>query len=337
MDSHSHAKKQNVSARRKKSNSLARSPSDGKEIMVTEYVALEDLAPMAMDKIEALSIEGLRIQTGTSDEEAPSSVVSAHATTLEGGGAKDSWSLGSESAGSDHDIDGLMGLSLSLDEWMKLDSGKIDEEDDRVSKILAAHHANSVTRGKSGKILRNDFTVALMVQLRDPLRNFEPVGTPMLALIQVERALLPPKPKIYQNVNEREDGVETEAMQLVKEKHEGAVVPRFQVTEVHVAGLSTESSKTTIWGDPKQQQSGSRWMFATGMGKAKKHPSMEPKAVVEPSQGKAAAMSQPGGGTLWSISSQVHGNVARWKGLASVQPLTRNPDVILPDDIDNSI
>ena len=45
------------------------------------------------------------------------------------------------------DIDGLMGWSITLDEWMKLDSGIIDEDDhinDQTSKILAAHHADSM-------------------------------------------------------------------------------------------------------------------------------------------------------------------------------------------------
>ncbi|CBI27862.3 unnamed protein product, partial [Vitis vinifera] len=43
----------------------------------SEYVSLEDLAPLAMDKIEALSIEGLRIQSGMVEEDAPSNI-SAH-------------------------------------------------------------------------------------------------------------------------------------------------------------------------------------------------------------------------------------------------------------------
>ena len=40
-----------------------------------------------------------------------------------------------------------------------------------------------------------------MVQLRDPLWNYEPVGTPMLSLIQVERVFVPQKQKIYSTVS----------------------------------------------------------------------------------------------------------------------------------------
>nr|GEW13327.1 protein plastid movement impaired 1-related 1-like [Tanacetum cinerariifolium] len=107
------------------------------------------------------------------------------------------------------DDDGIMGLSVTLDEWMRLDSGEIDEGDEmseRTLKILAAHHASDLMRARIGKgskkggLLWNNFTVALMVQLRDPLRNFEPVGTPMLAQDQVERVFVPPKPRIYSSI-----------------------------------------------------------------------------------------------------------------------------------------
>lgn len=349
---------QNVSVRRKKSNSLALSSFNGREAF-SEYATLEDLALMAMDKIEVLSFEGLRIQTGTSNEEAPSNIIPQSVgdiSTLEGRGAKSSWSLDLEgTGGSDDDIDGLMGLSLSLDEWMKLDSGIIDDEDqgsDRISKILVAHHANSVDmicsgwngdkRGKrSGKkwgFLGDNFTIALMVQLRDPLRNYEPVGTPMLALIQVKRVFLPQNPgKIYCNAskkgnNEEQDGVETETKPLDgQEKHEEETIPRFKVTEVLVAGLDTEPSKKTVWGDPKQQESGSRWMLATGMGKPKKRQLMKSKTVGKFSQGKMPT-SQPGD-TLWSITSLVHGNGTKLKGLASPKPHSRNPNIILPNGI----
>lgn len=287
--------------------------------MASEYVSLEDLAPLAMDKIEALSIEGLRIQSGMSDVDEPSSI-STHSVMQnpapQGKGVNVGELLGLEGAAGlqlmdikdgGNDVDGLMGLSLTLDEWMKLDSGEIDDEDhisERTTQILAAHHANSLDmirggskgerrRGKGARkcgLLGNNFTVALMVQLRDPLRNYEPVGAPMLALIQVERVFLPPKPKIYSTVseprksNEEEDESGSVVKEDIKEEKkdeklpEEESIPQFKITEVHVAGLKTEPGKKKLWGNTNQQQSGSRWLLANGMGKNNKHPFLKSKA-----------------------------------------------------------
>ncbi|MCL7029564.1 hypothetical protein MKW94_002333 [Papaver nudicaule] len=340
----------------------------------SEYVNLEDLAPLAMDKIEALSIEGLRIQSGMSDEEAPSNIspqAMGDISALAGKRANINGSLGLEGAGGlqlldikdgDSDVDGVMGLSITLDEWMKLDSGMIRDEDDqiseRTSKILAAHHASSTElfngggrgdkkkgKGKKCGLLGNNFTVALMVQLRDPLRNYEPVGTPMLALIQVERVFVPPKPRLYVTVSENpkneDDEDETATVvevlkdELKEEKKEveEEVIPQFKITEVHVAGLKTDPGKKKLWGSKSQQQSGSRWLLASGMGKTNKNPLMKSKVVAKSStpQVTTTATVQPGD-TLWSISSRVHGDGSKWKDLAKLNPHIRNPNVIFPNE-----
>lgn len=322
----------------------------------SEFVSLGDLAPLAMDKIEALSIEGLRIQSGMSDEEAPSNISPqsiGDISALEGKRVDVGGSLGLEGAGGlqlldikdcGDDVDGIMGLSLTLDEWMRLDSGEIDDEDgisERTSKILAAHHASDLMRARTGErkrgkgsrrggLLGNNFTVALMVQLRDPLRNFEPVGTPMLALIQVERVFVPPKPKICSTVSElwkcSED--EDEPQPVKKEEineeeqkvheEEANSIAQFKITEVHVAGLKTEPTKKKLWGSNSQQQSGSRWLLANGMGKKNnKHPLMKSKAATKSS-------SSPGD-SLWSISS-------KQKESAKQSPHVRNPNVIVPNE-----
>ncbi|XP_040378821.1 protein PLASTID MOVEMENT IMPAIRED 1-RELATED 1 [Oryza brachyantha] len=338
------------------------SSSLGRE-STSEYVSLEDLAPLAMEKIEALSIEGLRIQSGMSEEDAPSNISAqsiGEFSSLQGKCSGNTLSLGLEgTAGlqlldvkqSGGDVDGLMGLSITLDEWMRLDSGVVDEDDqftDRTSKILAAHHAKSMElvaenwntdkknrrSGRRWGLLGNNFTVALMVQLRDPLRNYEPVGTPMLALIQVERVFVPPKPKIYSTVTDRgnseHDDEEPKGEQvlekaLVKEEkieEEHDSIPQFKVTEVHVAGFKSEPEKTKPWGSQTQQQSGSRWLLAAGMSKGNKHPLMKSKAITKPSK-EAAGQS---GDTLWSISSRVHGAGTRWGELAGPK---RNPNILL--------
>ncbi|PPD70880.1 hypothetical protein GOBAR_DD32240 [Gossypium barbadense] len=337
--------------------------------MGSDCVALEDLAPLAMDKIEALSMEGLRIQSGMSDEDAPSNISAqsiGEISALQGKGFGISGSLGLDgTAGlqlldikdSGDNVDGLMGLSLTLDEWMRLDSGDIDDEDqisERTSKILAAHHATSLDsilrgskgekkRGKKCGLLGNNFTVALMVQLRDPMRNYEPVGAPMLALIQVERVFVPSKPKIYATVsalsNDNQDDDDSEAATKEKVKPEEMKeekasqeegIPQYRITDVHVAGLKTEPGKKKLWGSTTQQQSGSRWLLANGMGKSNKHPLLKSKPGFKSSTPSTTKV-QPGD-TLWSISSGIHGTGTKWKELAALNPHIRNPNVILPNE-----
>ncbi|KAK8481807.1 hypothetical protein V6N12_019310 [Hibiscus sabdariffa] len=337
--------------------------------MGSDYVSLEDLAPLAMDKIEALSMEGLRIQSGMSDQDAPSNISArsiGEIPALQGKGFGISGSLGLDGTGglqlldiknSGDDVDGLMGLSLTLDEWMKLDSGEIDDEDqisERTSKVLAAHHATSLDfirrgskgekrRGKKCGLLGNNFTVALMVQLHDPIRNYEPVGAPMLALIQVERIFVPPKPKIYRTVsalrNDNQEGDDDSESTMHKEVKEDGIkeenasqeeeIPQFRITEVHVAGLKTELGKKKLWGTKNQQQSGSRWLLANGMGKSNKHPLLKSKA---PKSSTPSTTKVQPGDTLWSISSRIHGTGAKWKELAALNPHIRNPNVIFPNE-----
>lgn len=360
------------SVRGKSAGSSSRNKSAQRKssLLSSEYVSVEDLAPLAMDKIEALSLEGLRIQSDMSDEDAPSNIspqAFGDISAFEGKRANASGSLGMEGAGglqlldikdNGEDIDGLMGLSITLDEWMRLDAGIVDEDDqhsERTSKILAAHHANHADlisggweggkrKGKGSRkcgLLGNNFTVALMVQLRNPLRNYEPVGAPMLALIQVERVFVPPKPKIYNTVpergnNEEEDETETEVIRkhekVDEEKKEEENIAQFKITEVHVAGLKTEPGKKKLWGTKTQQQSGSRWLVATGMGKSNKHPFMKPKTVVKSSPQPTTTTTVQPGETLWSISSRVHGTGAKWKELAALNPHIRNPNVIFPNE-----
>ncbi|CAA0836906.1 Unknown protein [Striga hermonthica] len=294
----------------------------------SEYVSLEDLAPLAMDKIEALSIEGLRIQSGMSDQGSAPNITTqsiGEFSALKGKTAGVDGPIGldgtcglqlmdikDDGQAQEGGPDGLMGLSLTLDEWMKLDSGEIDENElasERTSKILAAHHATSLEafrgrsrgdkrRGRARKygLLGNNFTVALMVQLRDPLRNYEAVGAPMLALVQVERVFVPPKPKIHGTVCmvrdsvEKEDDDENVVEKLKDEVREEEVIPEYKITEVSVAGLKAEEgSKRKLWGSSvNQQQTGSRWLLANGMGKK--------NSKTQPMKSKSS------GDALWSIS-----------------------------------
>ncbi|CAK9172683.1 unnamed protein product [Ilex paraguariensis] len=336
-----------------------------------EYVSLEDLAPLAMARIEALSVEGLRIQCSMSNEEAPSSIkpqfIGKNSAFIRKN-LKVDGVLSSEGAAglllldvadSSIDFDELMSLSISLDEWMRLDAGLLNNEDkinERIFKILAAHHAkftdlssgkltmdckwDKLSGGTSG-FLENDFTVALNLQLRDSFRNYEAVGDSMLALIQVERVYVPLQQEVRSTVSERsynreEDGLYGQLVGMginIKEEEkrikEGGI-PRFKISEVHVAGLNAEPGDKQLWGNRTHQQSGSRWLLSSGMGNTNKHLFFKSHAIVKSSSQMMRKVNQ--GDTLWSISSHVPGNAAKWKELMSLSIHVRNPDIVFPKE-----
>lgn len=333
----------------------------------SDYVTLEDLAPLAMDKIEAMSIEGLRIQSGMSEEEAPSSIspqCTGKMLAFDGRGAdvvgflnlegSEELQLDSRNGDGDGDAEGLLGLSITLDEWFRLDSGIIGDEDqvsERTIMILAAHHAKCIdlvngrlTRdinwgkasGRKHGLFGNSLTLALMMLLRDPLRNYEPVGASMLALIQVERAFLHPKPKVYSTLSESSSNEEesVEWMQIDnrsdnrQQEENGGGSLRFKINEVHLSGLISEPDKMRLWGTKTHQQSAARWLLASGMSKSYNQPFSKSKAIV---------VSHPqllrkvhNGDCLWSITSQADGSETNWKKLAGYVTHIRNPNVIFP-------
>lgn len=331
------------------------------------FMTLEDLAPMAMQKIEALALEGLKIQSDMAEEEAPYMVDPLswqEMTALEGGSA--SRRRGGKSGGisslegvtamrllegsaetSGSNDDGL-GMAISLDEWMRLDAGVYDENEtnDNTMALLATHQANhgEIVPGKQknnewskggadatnlkGGLMGDTLTLAMLVQLRDPLRNYEPVGAPMMALVQAERVMVPPTPKVRlgRRISLKGNSEDSD------EESNAPTQPQFKITEVTISGMqnseasANEKQKPASWGNQKQVQSGSRWLAASGMGKATKHPVLQSRSKVGP---LVPASSKPASSTvkadsMWSISSKTG---SKWGAPAA--PKTRNPDVAM--------
>ncbi|KAK3041713.1 hypothetical protein RJ639_000637 [Escallonia herrerae] len=298
------------------------------------HVFLEDLVPLAMEKIEPLLIEGLRIQSGMADEEAPSSI------RLQ--------SIEKASLSKADAVDELIVLAVSFDEWMRLDAGVLGDEEvsDRTSKILEAHSnkypdlvIDRLTidgkwgnlSGRSSGFLSSNFIIALKVQLRDPLRDYDRVGAPMLALIQVERVFVPLKSNVDTIVSERSYDGEDERGTNVEEM-EGIIegIPLFKITEVHVAGLIAEFGNK-VWGSRSLQQSGSRWLLSSGLGKTGKRPFSKSTAIVVSSSPMTRKVRPTD--ILWSISSHVHNARGNWKELVTLNLHIRNPDIVFPEEI----
>ncbi|KAK3232040.1 hypothetical protein Dsin_003921 [Dipteronia sinensis] len=108
-------------------------------------------------------------------------------------------------------------------------------------------------------------TLAVVVQLRDPIRRYEAVGGPVVALIHAARA----------DINE--DKYDEEK--------------RFKVASLHIGGLKLRSGeKRNVWDTEKQKLTAMQWLLAYGLGKATK-------------KGKRVFIK--GQDLLWSISSRV--------------------------------
>lgn len=310
------------------------------------FVFMEDLAPLAMGKIESLIIEGLRIQSNLSDNEAPSSIRPQFSEVLSSytASASKHW-CGKES---DDDEGALVELSVSLDEWLRLDAGDFsnnpDETKERITKILAAHSAKSVDLDSSGletgeerPELCNNLTLALRVQLRDPLRDYEMVGISMLILIQLERSYAPVEQNTSGRASERNSSSENDPKEqsiqeeiIFRESEAGIhrqAVSQFKITEIHVAGFNNGLNDDQIWGTKSQQQAGSRWLLSSGMGRTSKHPFSNSNAIIRSSSQLRRNMLPRD--VLWSISSDFH---TRDSKLAASNTHIRNADIIFPSE-----
>lgn len=310
------------------------------------FVFMEDLTPLAMNKIESLAIEGLRIQSNLSDNEAPSSIRPQFSEVLGSNTASalKHW-CGKES--DDNEV-ALVELSVSLDEWLRLDAGDFSniphETKERITKILAAHHVKSVDLDSSGletgeerPVLCNNLTLALRVQLRDPLRDYEMVGISMLILIQLERSCAPVEQNTCSRASERNSSSKNDPKEqfiqeeIVAGESEGGIhrqaVSQFKITEIHVAGFNNGPNDDRIWGTKSQQQAGSRWLLSSGMGRTSKRPFSKSNAIIR-SSSKLRRNMQPGE-VLWSISSDFH---TRDSKLAASNVHIRNSDIIFPTE-----
>ncbi|KAG9157322.1 hypothetical protein Leryth_004979 [Lithospermum erythrorhizon] len=258
----------------------------------SDYASPEALVPTSMTKFEVLSLEGLKIQSSMSDEGAPSGIRLPSSKNMASSGTSGIFSCDKAKRPNDVDISELINLSLSLDEWMKLDAG------------------NNGTFGKK-------LTIVQSLQLRDPFRNYEMVGSSMLLLMQVEPIMLCGEgyATMFKTNNEKNHDVYDSAGHSQND-------PMFKIRGVHVAGLNVEPGEKPTWTSRRLQQSGIRWLLSSGMGTSNKRPASKWKAITVSSV--PMMKKEQSGAILWSISSNVQD--------AGKEQTTysRNPDIIFP-------
>ncbi|KAK9271155.1 hypothetical protein L1049_026744 [Liquidambar formosana] len=189
-------------------------------------LTVEEILAFSMQKIEAMAVEALKIQAEMTEEDAPFDVSPLNGKTVTGSGKDQNHPLAS---------------AVPLEKWMK-------------------NSSLTTSNGESETI-----TLAVVVQLRDPLRRYEAVGGPVIALIYATSADV--KPEKYED-----------------EK-------RFKVASLHVGGLKVRTGgKRNVWDTEKQKLTAMHWLVAYGLGKAEK---------------KGRRILSKGQDLLWSISSRV--------------------------------
>lgn len=312
----------------------------------SDYVSLKDLVPMALTNIESLLVEGLKIQSGMPNLDAPSRIriqLSGSSASYEKS-VEVSRNFTSERALCLQvpNVDELIKYSVSLEEWVRLDSGECEHTNyENDSKLFAAHCANPVESGitmedervillgRNSGTFASNFTMCLKVQLRDPLRNHDMVGPPMLALVQVDRVYYSPKQPELHHLSSGEICNQQEGVNFEQNKTQISQ-PMFKVSETQLAGPNLIGGNKPLWGSSRQKQSGSRWLLSSGMAKPNKNHISNFNAVVKSSSGlmRKALMED----VLWSIAFPTHGEPGTWNDQIALNVHVRNPDIIFPNE-----
>lgn len=284
-------------------------------------MSIEDLVPMALSQIEGLLLEGLKIQSAMSDQEPPSSI-RIHLTknltsTRKAPELSSNFNPERASASPILNPNELIKYSMSLEEWLRLDSGQLHNKEEDHEDVLKNVEMAKLLDSSSGAF-RENFTMGLKVQLRDPLRNFETVAPPMLALVQVNQVSSPAKPELVEG---EDGGFDSEP------NRKNAIQPMFKVSEVNLAGFNiSQYANKLIWGRSRQQQSGSRWLLSSGMAKSQKNLVSNSKVVARSSSGLVRKAKSED--VLWSISVPTEDEAATWDETIALNIHVRNPDIV---------
>ncbi|KAH6799819.1 plastid movement impaired1 [Perilla frutescens var. hirtella] len=172
-----------------------------------EPVVVEEILAFSMQKIESIAIDALKIQAEISEEEAPFDVSPLDPKTTAPNGRV---------------FNHILASAVGVEDWIKENtSAKVSSHDSSASEAV---------------------TLAVVVQLRDPIRQYEAVGGPMVALIHAA---------------------------VCREKSEEET--RFKVASLQVGGLKVRSAGVkTGWDTEKQKLTALQWLVAYGIGKAGK-------------------------------------------------------------------
>lgn len=217
--------------------SMANAMNSGRKVRIStgiwnvteDPLTADEILAFSMQKIEEMTVEALKIQAGIAEEQAPFDVSAFNVKTTEDKEKENSHPLAQ---------------AVPLEEWV------------RDSSVATSNDDNSSTE---------NLAIFVVVQLRDPLRQYEAVGGPMIALIQAAHVDMGPD-----NYDEEK---------------------RFKVAGLHVGGLRVKSGgKKNVWDTEKQKLTAMQWLIAYGLGKMGK---------------KGKHQATKGQELIWSLSSRI--------------------------------
>ncbi|KAL3514889.1 hypothetical protein ACH5RR_027606 [Cinchona calisaya] len=195
--------------------------------LTEDPVVVDEILAFSMQKLEVMAVDALKIQADIAEEEAPFDVSP----------------LTAKLSGEQSNL--LLASAIPLEDWIRtkaLGSSPDHEDGDSAGLIIS-----------------------VVVQLRDPLRQYEAVGGPMIALIH-------------------SNSVDAKPGKYDEEK-------MFKVKSLHVGGLKARTGgRKTHWDSEKQRLTAMQWLVAYGFGKAGK---------------KGKRQATKGQDILWSTSSRV--------------------------------
>lgn len=235
----------------------------GLEKLASEALSLMPLDELSGKTAEQIAFEGIAnvIIQGRNKEGANSNAartvasVKSMANAMSGGGGrKERVSSGIWNVSEDPlTVEDILAFSMQKIESMAVEGVKIQAEvanEEAPFDVSPLDHHNNILSSAKGvedwiKESHNTeaITLAVVVQLRDPVRQFEAVGGPMVALIHAEAC--------------NEGGEEEEE--------------RYKVGSLQVGGMKVRSGGVkTGWDTEKQRLTALQWLIASGIGKAGK-------------------------------------------------------------------
>eukprot|EP00250_Pteridium_aquilinum_P026921 c3383_g1_i1 orf=2-787(-) len=237
--------------------------------LAEEVVSFGDLTHVALKRIEPLAIEGLKVQCSLV-KEAPN--VSGKSLVVQKNKINQVTTDGVQESSISKDgrhlscARSLLDMTVSLDEWLQLCEGVNEaEKENSASELyletLQEEGCSKVDDGPecpTWASFNDNLTMAMLLQLRDPQRYYEPVGASMMALVQAERVnQLCGRSNLQGTESDAAGNMQRKGgKDQLRERKSGV---QLKLTGVHVSGvhLPVENTKQS-WGNKQQLQSGSR-------------------------------------------------------------------------------